>query len=135
MKRKTYFLAITIVSLFWNLSYGKDHISNVGKNILGPGHEEHLPPGFIQSSQLFTVTVVPMDKEARIYIAGKENIDINWKGTDLEATIILPSGEKKLTLIKGNDHYLIQESVKGTLNLKLRTKSNAHVEKFHFKLD
>ncbi|HPI41595.1 MAG TPA: hypothetical protein PLJ21_12375 [Pseudobdellovibrionaceae bacterium] len=128
-------ICIFLVIFNFNFSYGKDHVSNVGKNILGPGPEEMAPPGLIQSGQLFTVKVVPFDKEAKIYIVGKENVKINWQGTDLEATLQLPQGEKKITLIKGKDHFLIKESIKGNLDLKLQSKPNTTVEKFRFKLD
>ncbi len=135
MKFEQITLLIALILSLFSPAIAKQQTSNIGKNLLGPGADEKLPPGMVQSGQLFTVKIVPLEKEAHIYVVGKENVKLDWSGTDIEATISFGSEEKKLTLYKGKDYFVVKQPLKGGLNLKLQSKPMKNIEKFHFKLD
>ncbi len=85
-------------------------------------------PDISKSGKLFTVKLVPGDKNLTVNVAGNKTIDLQWDKTGLQAYLILGKTVKPLKVTKGTENFTINESVPKPSDLRLEVTSQGRSE-------
>lgn len=65
------------------------------------------PTHLVRQGKIFTVRIVPGDKQTSFYIVGNKVADIQFNQLSVDATILGPNGTtQKLELFKKKDHFV-----------------------------
>lgn len=102
---------------------------------------QDFPPGLQEykaESRLFTVFVVPKDKSAKLFFAGKEaaKIDFNKDHKVLEITAFKKGKKETLSFDKNGDAYVISNlpSWKEPYELQIKSETKGKIEKTKVKI-
>lgn len=91
-------------------------------------------PDISKAGKLFTVKLVPGDKQMTVNIAGNKTVDLQWDKTGLQAYIILGKIVKPLKVTKGSESFTIDESLPKPSELKLEVTSQGKSESINVPL-
>lgn len=88
-----------------------------------------------QAGQMFTVKIIPGAKESTVYVLGKEAAKIKIDKLKVEATLFEGKLEKKISLERKNDFFVVKSPLKGdSLNLKIQDEAPQKMEEIKIKL-
>ena len=91
-------------------------------------------PDISKSGKLFTVKLVPGDKNVTVNVAGNKTIDLQWDKTGLQAYLILGKTMKPLKVTKGIENFTIDENVPKPSELRLEVTSQGKSESINVPL-
>ncbi len=81
-----------------------------------------------RSGKLFTVTVVPAEKQMMVHVIGNKTVDMQWDKTGLNAYLILGKKVTPLKVTKSRDSFIIDEDVPRPSELKLEVSNEGKSE-------
>lgn len=88
-----------------------------------------------QTGQMFTVKIIPGDKESKFFILGKEAIKIKLDKLKIEASLVSGKLEKKISLRQQEDYFVTSVPLKGDqLNLKIQEEAPGKMDEIKIKL-
>lgn len=95
------------------------------------------PTHLVQQGKIFTVRIVPGDKQTSFYIVGNKVADIKFNQLSVDATILGPNGStRKLELFKSKDHFVHNGKIDTDAKIEMKIQQpKAHkTEKLELRL-
>lgn len=101
-----------------------------------PSRDENFRDPRMKEGQMLSVRLVPAGKQIKVYLVGKEMIDIRKTDVGLQAFVRVSKDEMKAVGVqKGTDHFLITNPEDMSSELKLKIDYKGSSEDFKFNLD
>lgn len=87
------------------------------------------PPETCRNGELFSLRVVPQNKQLIVQVAGRKSAIVESKNLGMKAYLVKGNDVSPLTLTQGpNSSYMINESIEKPADLRFDLQNDAHRE-------
>jgi len=92
------------------------------------------PHGILTGSgKLFTVKMIPADKQMKVFVVGNKAADVRITDLGLEAYVKVGNEFKPITLKRSEQYYVLPEELKPNSDLRFDVKSSKDKESIFIK--
>lgn len=98
--------------------------------------EDRGKPPLVQEGHLFQIRLEPGNKNLKVFLVGKQGVELDWKNAQLRATLEMGSKKRQLKLVKKDDHFRIEDEIPSSekFNLKIQATGNGQTETYKFEI-
>jgi hypothetical protein len=89
-------------------------------------------PVYEKKGDVFSIRLVPADKETRLYIVGNEAVAVKFDDVKVTGRVRFGDREKVITFNRKDDYFTTSDQLAGDVDLSLKNKKKA--EKFKFQI-
>lgn len=130
---KSIFQLLSLSSFLFCLTLLSSFATHAKNNQFGLPAKD-LPQEYQQKGDLFTIRLVPADKETKLYIVGNEIASLKVEQLDVVGKIKIGKNEKVLRFQRKADHFSATAPIQGDVQLNVKMLDQPKEETFNLRM-